>query len=181
MVLRMARIGASSPLPRVPAMVPSPSGLQTFAIVRCETGGHGEPRNRDSRCRTSRNRLWGQVLSMPEEVIVWAARRFACLELIIPDRDRLTDQTTVRNSSQHMQFFDLFAGLSRDPADCPSVIHRHALFFVRHLYVFRAAQRKSMTIRARERSRYWRGSAHDCALLGREGFLALAGGDLLRQ
>ena len=68
------------------------------------------------------------------------------MELIIPDRDRLADQTTVRNSSQHMQFFDLFAGLSRDPADCPSVIHRHALFFVRHLYVFRAAQCNSATI-----------------------------------
>src|SRR5690349_338335 len=69
-----------------------------------------------------------------------------CLELIVPDRDRLADQTTVRNSSQHMQFFDLFAGLSRDPADCPSVIHRHALFFVRHLYVFRAAQCKSVLL-----------------------------------
>ena len=76
-----------------------------------------------------------------------------------------------RQSGSIFGFFDLFAGLSRDPADCPSVIHRHALFFVRHLYVFRAAQRKSMTIRARERSRYWRGSAHDFALLGREGFL----------
>jgi hypothetical protein len=95
------------------------------------------------------------------------------LELIIPDRDSLADQTTVRNSSQHMQFFDLFASLYRDPADCPSVIHRHALYFVRHLYVFRAAQCKSMAIRARERSRYWRGSAHSFALLGREGFLLM--------
>src|SRR6266568_3700644 len=29
------KIGASSPLPRVPAMVSSQSGLQTFTIVRC--------------------------------------------------------------------------------------------------------------------------------------------------
>jgi hypothetical protein len=35
-VPRMAALGASSPLPRVPAMVPSPSGLQTFTIVRCK-------------------------------------------------------------------------------------------------------------------------------------------------
>src|SRR5689334_8577074 len=32
-------LGASSPLPRVPAMVPSPSGLQTFTIVRDEERG----------------------------------------------------------------------------------------------------------------------------------------------
>jgi hypothetical protein len=75
---------------------------------------------------------------------------------MVPDRDGLTDQTAVRNSGQHMQFFDLFAGLPRDPADCPSIIHRHALFFVRHLYVFRAAQCKSATYRARQRLRYWR-------------------------
>jgi hypothetical protein len=29
-------IGATSPLPRVTAKVPSPSDLQTFAIVRCK-------------------------------------------------------------------------------------------------------------------------------------------------
>ena len=93
------------------------------------------------------------------------------MELIIPYRDRLTDQTTVRNSSQHMQFFDLFAGLSRDPADCPSVIHRHALFFVRHLYVFRAAQCKSGTI---GHVSACDGGTRVCAL-GPRGFPALAG------
>jgi hypothetical protein len=31
---RVTAIGATSPLPRVPAKVPSPSDLQTFGIVR---------------------------------------------------------------------------------------------------------------------------------------------------
>jgi hypothetical protein len=35
-VHRMAGSRATWPLPRVPAMVPSPSGLQTFTVVRCK-------------------------------------------------------------------------------------------------------------------------------------------------
>ena len=80
-------------------------------------------------------------------MIVWAVRPFACSELSVPDPDRLTDQTTVRNSGQHVQFFDLFAGFPRDPADCPStIIHYHILFVVRHMYVFRVTARKSANI-----------------------------------
>jgi hypothetical protein len=108
-------------------------------------------------------------LSTPEEVIVWAVCPFACSELSVPDPNRLTDQTTVRNSSQHMQFFDLFAGLSRDPADCPSIIHCPILFVVRHLYVFRAAWSKLATI-GRARSRL----GHTTSASGQRGVFQLS-------
>ena len=112
-------------------------------------------------------------LSTPEEVIFRAVRRFSCSELSVPDPDRLTDQTTVRNSGQHMQFFYLFAGLPRDPADCPPVIHSHILFVVRHLYVFRAARCKSVTPFGARALAISGGPHTKCALLGSDVFLLL--------
>jgi hypothetical protein len=72
---------------------------------------HKSPGNIRALLRDTELSLRLARLSAPEKLVFREMRSFAWSELIIADPDRLTDQATIRNSGQHMQFFDLFAGV----------------------------------------------------------------------
>ena len=64
------------------------------------------------------------------------------------------------------------------PWDSGISLHRHALFFVRHLYVFRVAQCKSVTIERASPCGIWRGEYTQLCAFAPRDFL-LAGSDVM--